>query len=173
MLFYQYKDPHVKDKTISWQSCLYHGNPHTWERWSLYWDRAQISIDFSLASSIWLQHYKCQVGLGHKSVGCVWKRTGPGFWIPLAWGFCIRQLVLSHNFLRFPRKRMLLSFTFPMTAGWWLSLVCLPCMANGLSQGLMISVSAIIILYHLLTDWLDVAVEFKAMINLFGKHTDI
>ena len=26
---YQYRDPHVKDKTVSWPSYLYHGNPHT------------------------------------------------------------------------------------------------------------------------------------------------
>ena len=36
MLSYQYMESHVKDKTY-----LYHGNPHTWERRSFYWDRAQ------------------------------------------------------------------------------------------------------------------------------------
>ena len=37
---YQYSDPHVKDKTVlqPWE----HGNPHTWERRSLYWDEAKI-----------------------------------------------------------------------------------------------------------------------------------
>ena len=32
MSSYQWKDPHVKDKTASRPSYLYHGNPHTWER---------------------------------------------------------------------------------------------------------------------------------------------
>ena len=39
---YQYGDPNVKDKTISRQFYLYHGNPHTWERRSLYWDGALV-----------------------------------------------------------------------------------------------------------------------------------
>ena len=43
MSSYQYTDPHVKDKTVSRPSYLYHGNHHTWERRSLYWDGAQIS----------------------------------------------------------------------------------------------------------------------------------
>ena len=42
MLSYQYRDPHVKDKTVSRPSYLYHGNPHTWERQSLYWDGVQL-----------------------------------------------------------------------------------------------------------------------------------
>ena len=37
---YQYRDPHVKEKTVSRPSYLQHGNPHTWERRSLYWDGA-------------------------------------------------------------------------------------------------------------------------------------
>ena len=28
---YQYRDPHVKDKTVSLASYIYHENPHTWE----------------------------------------------------------------------------------------------------------------------------------------------
>ena len=39
MSSYQYGDPHVKDKTVVRPSYLKHGNPHTWERRSLYWDR--------------------------------------------------------------------------------------------------------------------------------------
>ena len=42
MSSYQYRDSHVKDKTVSRPSYLLHGNPHTLERRSLYWDRAQI-----------------------------------------------------------------------------------------------------------------------------------
>ena len=38
MLSYQYRDPNVKDKMVS-----RHGNPHTWERRSLYWVRTQIA----------------------------------------------------------------------------------------------------------------------------------
>ena len=40
MSSYQYRDPHVKDKTVLWPSYLQHGNPHTWESWSLYWAKA-------------------------------------------------------------------------------------------------------------------------------------
>ena len=39
---YQHRDPYVKDKTVSWPSYLEHGNPHTWERQSLYWEVAQV-----------------------------------------------------------------------------------------------------------------------------------
>ena len=29
---HQYRDPHIKDKTVVWPSYLiYHGNPHTWK----------------------------------------------------------------------------------------------------------------------------------------------
>ena len=42
MSSYQYRDPHVKDKTVSRPSYLKHGNPHTWKRWSLYWDGALV-----------------------------------------------------------------------------------------------------------------------------------
>ena len=41
MSSYQYRNPNVKDKTVSRPPYLEHGNPHTWERRSLYWDRAQ------------------------------------------------------------------------------------------------------------------------------------
>ena len=41
MLSYQYRDPHVKDKTVSPPSYLQHRNQPTWERQSLYWDGAQ------------------------------------------------------------------------------------------------------------------------------------
>ena len=40
---YQYRDPHVKDKTVSRPSYLLHGNPHTQKKRSLYWDGAQKS----------------------------------------------------------------------------------------------------------------------------------
>ena len=40
MSSYKHRDPRVKDKTVS-----RHGNPHTWERRSLYW--AQISANFA------------------------------------------------------------------------------------------------------------------------------
>ena len=35
-------DPHIKDKMLLWLSFLENGNPHTWERWSLYWDGALV-----------------------------------------------------------------------------------------------------------------------------------
>ena len=38
MSSYQYRDPHVKDKTVSRPSYLYYENPYMWERRSLYWD---------------------------------------------------------------------------------------------------------------------------------------
>ena len=41
MSSYQYKNSHAKDKTVSRPSYLKHGNPHTRERRSLYWDRVQ------------------------------------------------------------------------------------------------------------------------------------
>ena len=41
---YQYRDPNVKDKTVSWPSYLKHGNPHTRKRRSLYWDGNQILL---------------------------------------------------------------------------------------------------------------------------------
>ena len=44
MQSYQYRDSHVKDKTVSRPSYLKHGNPHTWERPSLYWDGAQVFL---------------------------------------------------------------------------------------------------------------------------------
>ena len=31
MQSYQYRDPYVKDKTVSRPSYLLHGNPHTWK----------------------------------------------------------------------------------------------------------------------------------------------
>ena len=31
MSSYQYRDPYVKDKMVSLQSYLQHGNPHTWK----------------------------------------------------------------------------------------------------------------------------------------------
>ena len=37
----QYRDPHVKDRTVLRPSYLWHGNTHTWERRSLYWDGPQ------------------------------------------------------------------------------------------------------------------------------------
>ena len=44
MLSYQYRDPHVKDKTASRPSYFLHGNRHTCENPSLYWDGAQSFI---------------------------------------------------------------------------------------------------------------------------------
>ena len=44
MSSYQYRDPHVEDKTVLRPSYLQHGDPHTWERRSLYWDRPQFSM---------------------------------------------------------------------------------------------------------------------------------
>ena len=41
MSSYQYRDPHVKDETVSWPSYLKHGNAPTWESRFLYWDGAQ------------------------------------------------------------------------------------------------------------------------------------
>ena len=38
MSSYQYRDPHVKDKTVSRPSYLSHGDPDTRERRSLYWE---------------------------------------------------------------------------------------------------------------------------------------
>ena len=37
MSSYHYRDPHVKDETVSWPSYLKHKNSNTWERRSLYW----------------------------------------------------------------------------------------------------------------------------------------
>ena len=58
MLSYQYRDPDVKAKTVSRPSYLEHGNPHTWERLSLYWDGAQairhISHEEKGDLSVWL-----------------------------------------------------------------------------------------------------------------------
>ena len=53
MSFYKYRDSHVKDKTVSRPSYLKRGNPHTWERRSLYWDGAlnQIKTNFSKQST--------------------------------------------------------------------------------------------------------------------------
>ena len=50
---YQYRAPHVKDKTVSWPSYLLHRNPHTWERQSLYWDVAQMSQQHSADRKVW------------------------------------------------------------------------------------------------------------------------
>ena len=44
MSSYQYRYPHVKDKTVSRPSYLKQENPHTWARRSSYWDGAQILI---------------------------------------------------------------------------------------------------------------------------------
>ena len=41
ILPYQYRDPHVEDKTVSQPNFLSLGNPHIWERWSWYWNSAQ------------------------------------------------------------------------------------------------------------------------------------
>ena len=48
MSSYQYRDPHVKDKTVSRRSYLSHGNPHTWKRQSLYRDWTQGFHTYSL-----------------------------------------------------------------------------------------------------------------------------
>ena len=40
---YQYRDPYVKDKTVSWRSYLKHGNPYTWETQSVQWVGALVS----------------------------------------------------------------------------------------------------------------------------------
>ena len=50
MSSYQYRDPHVKDKTVLRPSYLYHGNPHIWERRSLYWDGAQVPNSIEMSS---------------------------------------------------------------------------------------------------------------------------
>ena len=44
ILSYQKKDSHVKDKTVSRPSYLWHGNPHTLKRRTLYWDGAQLIL---------------------------------------------------------------------------------------------------------------------------------
>ena len=54
----QFRDPHVKDKTVSRPSYLQHGNPHTWERRSLYWDG-------SSAAMVLILHHK-QVFVFHE-----------------------------------------------------------------------------------------------------------
>ena len=54
MSSYQYRDSHVKDKTVSRPSYLLHGNPHTLERRSLYWDGAQ---DFQELLTIKHEHF--------------------------------------------------------------------------------------------------------------------
>ena len=39
-MFYQHRGPHVKDKTSDDSLIFNMGNPHTWERRTLYWDGA-------------------------------------------------------------------------------------------------------------------------------------
>ena len=46
MLSYQYRDSHVKDKTVSSTVLSLTRESHTWERRSLYWDGAQELISF-------------------------------------------------------------------------------------------------------------------------------
>ena len=63
-----YRDPHVKDKTVSRPSYLEHGNPHTWERHSLYWDGAQDT--FRQPLSTWLVCFP-----SHDKWGCLPYKT--------------------------------------------------------------------------------------------------
>ena len=44
MLSYKYRDSLYKDKTVWRPSYLYNGNTNAWQRPSLYWDGAQVSI---------------------------------------------------------------------------------------------------------------------------------
>ena len=58
---YQYRDPHVKDKRVSWPSHLEHGNPNIWERRSLYWDGAlflPVSMQGFLSNAILSTHLR-------------------------------------------------------------------------------------------------------------------
>ena len=48
MFPYQYRHPHVKDKTVSRPSYLYHGNPHAWERRPLYQIKAQCPFQYPI-----------------------------------------------------------------------------------------------------------------------------
>ena len=48
MLSYQYMDSDVDDKTVSRPSYSLHGNPHSWERRSLYWDEAQVACHWRI-----------------------------------------------------------------------------------------------------------------------------
>ena len=51
MSSYQYRDPHVKDKTVLRLSYLSHGNPHTWERQPVYWDGVLVLISRNIPVS--------------------------------------------------------------------------------------------------------------------------
>ena len=56
MSSYQYRDSYVKDKTVSRPSYLWHGNPNTWERPSLYWDgplAPEAGPCFNIKTSAW------------------------------------------------------------------------------------------------------------------------
>ena len=55
---YQYRDSHVKDKTVSRPSYLWYGNPHTWERWSLYWDGALVAKHMSFYKYGYIVRYQ-------------------------------------------------------------------------------------------------------------------
>ena len=74
MSSYQYRDPHVKDKMVSWPSYRSHGNPHTWERRSVYWIRAQ----FYQTRSAW-----------SKDQGSTKKRSAIHNFVPTVTKFCV------------------------------------------------------------------------------------
>ena len=69
MSSYQYRNPHVKEKTVLRPSYLKHGNPHTWERRSLYIEMGPSSHD----SLIWISPY-----LERRSLHWNWTRILAG-----------------------------------------------------------------------------------------------
>ena len=65
---HQYMDPHDNDKTVSWSSHLYHGNPHTWKegiciesgpcgRWFIYMSFYPIRFLLAMWFMWFGQHY--------------------------------------------------------------------------------------------------------------------
>ena len=64
---YQYRDPHVKDNTVSRPSYFQHGNPHTLERRSLYWAGTR-------SSSLRWRHNDQDGVSNHQPHGCLLNR---------------------------------------------------------------------------------------------------
>ena len=99
MLSYPYRDPHVKDKTVSRPSYLQHGDSHTWKRRSLYLDGAQNSV----ANTMEFYHY------------C----SSPSF----RWSLCTCIMYLGFSFQSnsFPDRLTVYDFCFEKKAsGTWI-----------------------------------------------------
>ena len=82
---YHYRDPHGKDKTVSRPSYLKHGNPHTWERRSLYWDGALVPLAYLSCVSCESRHYSHSPFASSASNCRPW-RTGSHWLLAIALG---------------------------------------------------------------------------------------